>query len=69
MVGRNAEACSTAHHWARRFQSLGVEVRLISPQYVSPFVNTNKNDRNDAEAIGEAASGPAMRFVMVKSVE
>ena len=63
------EACSTAHHWARRFQSLGIEVKLISPQYVSPFVKTNKNDRNDAEAIVEAASRPAMRFVTVKSVE
>ncbi|MDF3881172.1 IS110 family transposase, partial [Cupriavidus basilensis] len=63
------EACSTAHHWARRFQSLGIEVGLISPQYVSPFVKTNKNDRNDAEAIVEAASRPAMRFVTVKSVE
>ena len=40
------EACSTAHHWARRFQSMGTEVRLISPQYVTPFVKTNKNDRN-----------------------
>lgn len=63
------EACSTAHHWARRFQSLGIEVRLISPQYGAPFVKTNKNDRNDAEAIVEAASRPAMRFVTVKSVE
>lgn len=64
------EACSSAHHWARRFQlELGVEVRLISPQYVKPFVKTNKNDRNDAEAIVEAASRPAMRFVTVKSVE
>jgi len=45
------EACSSAHHWARRFQELGIEVHLISPQYVSPFVKTNKNDRNDAEAI------------------
>jgi transposase len=52
------EACSSAHHWARRFQSLGTEVRLISPQYVAPFVKTNKNDRNDAEAIVEAASRP-----------
>lgn len=63
------EACSIAHHWARRFQSLGIKVRLISPQYVAPFVKTNKNDRNDAEAIVEAASRPAMRFVTVKSVE
>ncbi|MFP3181568.1 MAG: IS110 family transposase [Paraburkholderia sp.] len=63
------EACSSAHHWARRFQSLGIEVRLISPQYVAPFVKTNKNDRNDAEAIVEAACRPTMRFVSIKSVE
>ena len=63
------EACSSAHHWARRFQQMGIEVRLISPQYVTPFVKTNKNDRNDAEAIVEAASRPAMRFVTVKSVD
>lgn len=46
-----------------------MEVRLISPQYVIPFVKTNKNDRNDAEAIAEAAGRPTMRFVTVKSVE
>lgn len=63
------EACSTAHHWARRFQTLGIQVQLISPQYVAPFVKTNKNDRNDAEAIVEAASRPAMRFVTVESIE
>jgi len=50
------EACSSAHHWARRFQSLGTEVQLISLQYVAPFVKTNRNDRNDAEVIVEAAS-------------
>ena len=48
---------------------MGCEVRLISPQYVSPFVKTNKNDRNDAQAIVEAASRPTMNFVVVKSVE
>jgi len=48
---------------------MGIEVRLISPQYVTPFVKTNKNDRNDAEAIAEAASRPSVRFVSVKSVE
>jgi transposase len=52
------EACSSAHHWGRCFQAMGIEVRLISPQYVSPFVKTNKNDRNDAEAIVEAALRP-----------
>lgn len=48
---------------------MGIETRLISPQYVAPFVKTNKNDRNDAEAIVEAASRPAMRFVTVKTIE
>ena len=63
------EACSSAHHWGRCFRAMGIEVRLISPQYVSPFVKTNKNDRNDAQAIVEAASRPTMNFVTVKSVE
>lgn len=63
------EACSSAHHWARQFQVLGIEVQLISPHYVKPFVKTNKNDRNDAEAIVEAACRPSMNFVPVKSVE
>lgn len=62
------EACSSAHHWARVLQGHGFEVRLISPQYVAPFVKTNKNDRNDAEAIVEAASRPAMRFVAIKTI-
>jgi transposase len=55
-----------ADHWARRFQEMGMEVRLISPQYVAPFVKTNKNDRNDAEAIVEAACRPSMHFVAIK---
>jgi transposase len=63
------EACSSAHHWARLLQPRGFAVRLISPQYVAPFVKTNKNDRNDAEAIVEAASRPAMRFVTIKTIE
>lgn len=63
------EACSSAHHWARQFQTLGIEVKLISPHYVKPFVKTNKNDRNDAEAIVEAACRPSMNFVPVKSIE
>ena len=63
------EACCSAHHWARRLKAQGIEAKLISPQYVAPFVKTNKNDRNDAEAIVEAASRPSMRFVAVKTVE
>ncbi|MDE3187552.1 MAG: IS110 family transposase [Acidobacteriota bacterium] len=63
------EACASAHHWARQLLCRGIAVKLISPQFVVPFVKTNKNDRNDAEGIVEAASRPAMRFVAVKSVE
>ena len=48
------EACASAHYWAREIQALGHEVRLIPPQYVRPFVKTNKNDAADAEAICEA---------------
>ena len=63
------EACASAHHWGRLCQLLGHEVRLISPQFVKPFVKFNKNDRNDARAIYEAAQRPDMHFVPVKTVE
>jgi transposase len=63
------EACGSAHHWARRFRTYGHEVRLIAPQFVKPYVKSNKNDAADAEAICEAAQRPSMRFVAVKTVE
>ena len=63
------EACASAHYWARELQALGHEVRLIPPQYVKPFVKTNKNDVADAEAICEALVRPTMRFAAVKSAE
>jgi len=63
------EACTGAHHWARELQSRGYTVRLIAPQFVKPYVKSNKNDANDAEAICESMSRPHMRFVTVKSVE
>jgi len=63
------EACASAHHWARELQALGHEVRLIPPQYVKPFVKTNKNDAADAEAICEAVLRPTMRFAAVKSAD
>jgi transposase len=63
------EACGSAHHWGRQLSALGHRVKLIPPQYVKPFVKRGKNDRNDAEAISEAASRPTMRFVPVKSAE
>lgn len=63
------EACGGAHAWGRRFGALGHEVCLIAPQYVKPFVKGNKTDRNDAEAICEAARRPGMRFVALKTVD
>lgn len=63
------EACASSHYWGRLCISLGHEVRLISPQFVKPFVKSNKNDRNDARAICEAARRPDMHFVPVKTVE
>jgi transposase len=61
------EACAGAHHMARKLVSFGHRVKLISPQFVRPFVKSNKNDFVDAEAICEAASRPAMRFVTPKT--
>jgi transposase len=63
------EASNGAHYWARILSGLGHEVRLISPQFVTPYVKSNKNDQNDAEAICEAVGRPTMRFVPMKSVE
>jgi transposase len=63
------EACASSRHWARKLTALGHDVRLIPPRYVKPFVKRSKNDRNDAEAICEAAGRPGMRFVMAKSAE
>jgi len=63
------EACGSAHHWARTFRAYGHEVRLIAPQFVKPFVKSNKNDAADAEAICEAVQRPSMRFVAVKRID
>ena len=63
------EACASAHYWARKLTQFGHTVRLMAPQFVKPYVKTNKNDRNDAEAICEAVSRPNMRFVPVKTAE
>jgi transposase len=63
------EACASAHHWARKLQSFGHTVKLMAPQFVKPYVKTNKNDAADAEAICEAVSRPNMRFVPIKNGE
>jgi transposase len=61
------EACGGAHYWARELTKLGHEVRLMPPQYVRPYVKTNKHDAADAEACCEAVQRPGMRFVPVKN--
>lgn len=63
------EACGGAHHWARLLQSKGYIVKLIAPQFVKPYVKSNKTDANDAQAICEAMSRPSMRYVTVKTLE
>lgn len=63
------EACASAHFWARKLQAMGHTVRLIAPQFVKPYVKTNKNDVADAEAICEAVARPNMRFVAIKTVD
>lgn len=61
------EACCGAHHLGRLLTAQGQEVRLMSPEYVRPYVKAQKNDDRDAEAIAEAATRPTMRFVALKS--
>lgn len=57
------EACGSAHYWAREIERLGHQVRLMSPQFVTPY---RKGNKNDAEAICEAVTRPSMRFVPIK---
>lgn len=63
------EACGGAHHWVRTLTELGHTVRMIAPQFVKPYVKSNKNDAVDAEAICEAVQRPNMRFVPAKRLE
>jgi transposase len=63
------EACGGAHYWVRELTKLGHNVRMIAPQFVKPYVKSNKNDAVDAEAICEAVQRPSMRFVPSKSIE
>src|SRR3712207_9155404 len=63
------EACCGAHHLGRILRAQGHQVRLMSPEYVRPYVKAQKNDDRDAEAIAEAATRPTMRFVELKSEE
>ena len=63
------EACGSAHFWARKLQALGHTVKLMAPQFVKPYVKTNKHDAADAEAICEVVRRPNMRFVPIKNLE
>lgn len=62
------ESCGGAHYWGRELGKLGIETKLIAPQFVKPFVKSNKSDQADAEAIAEAGLRPQMRFVEVKTI-
>jgi transposase len=63
------EACTGAHYWARNFEQMGHKVKMMAPQFVKPYVRSNKNDRNDARAIAEAVTRPEMKFVPIKKIE
>lgn len=63
------EACASVHFWAGKLMSMGHNVKLTAPQFVKPYVKTNKHDTADAEAICEAVTRPNMRFVPVKTPE
>ena len=63
------EACGGAHFWARRLQAQGHTVRLMAPQFVKPYVKSNKNDAADAEAICEAVGRPNMRILSLSLFE
>ena len=63
------EACGGAHYWARTFAAQGHTVKMMAPQFVKPYVKSNKNDARDAEAIAEAVTRPTMRFVPIKGIE
>lgn len=63
------EASTGAHYFARLFESMGHTVKMMSPQFVKPYIKSNKNDRNDACGIAEAVTRPNMRFVPIKKVE
>lgn len=63
------EASTGAFYWQREFEKLGHKVKIISPQYVKPFVRGQKNDGNDAQAIAVALMQPTMQFVPPKSPE
>src|SRR5690606_21340575 len=63
------ESCGSSNHWGRVFVAMGHEVKLISPQHVTPYVGNHKNDEKDTEAILECGTRPRTKFVGVKTLE
>ena len=63
------EACGSSHQWDRKLEAMGHTVKLMAPQFVKPYVKTNNNDANHAEAICEAVMRSSMRFVAIKTLE
>ncbi len=63
------EASTGAHYWARLFENMGHTVKMMAPQFVKPYIKSNKNDLNDACGIAEAVTRPDMRFVPIKRIE
>lgn len=63
------EACGTAHYWRRFAQSQGYRVILLHARYVKPYRRRNKTDRNDCDAILEAARCADIHPVPVKTHE
>jgi transposase len=63
------EACGSAHYWSRLFKQMGHTVKMMAPQFVKPYVQSNKNDQNDARGIAEAVTRPNMKFVPSKTIE
>lgn len=67
MIG--IEASSGSHYWARLFKKMGHTPKIMAPQFVKPYIKSNKNDRNDARGIAEAVTRPDMKFVAIKTIE
>lgn len=63
------EACGSSNYWARKFISLGCDVKLISPQYVKPYIQRNKNDFRDSKGIMEASFWSGIPYVKPKTIE
>jgi transposase len=62
------ESCCRSDHWARELVRMGFDAKIMNPMFVKPYVKSNKNDANDAEAICEAVGRPSMRFVPIKTI-